>query len=140
MMRICKTSWAERSNFMSCCTIVLEVLLGPHDEEGVPFVDLEEFLEGVVATVEHVIRTRLVGNLAHPPGIVNRGLRGAEERWNGSLQIVRKWTFTPPFRFRNLAHQKTDAHVVALRLMGLQRNNQVAQTFAVAELAKYHDK
>lgn len=24
--------------------------------------------------------------------------------------------------------------------MGLQRNNQVAQAFAVAELAKYHDK
>lgn len=64
--------------------------------------DLEKFLEGVVATVEHVIRTRLVGNLAHHPGIVDRGLRDVEERWNGSLQIVKEMDLHASFPFSEL--------------------------------------
>ena len=163
--------------------------------------NLEELLEGVVAAVEHVIRTRFVGNLAHHLGIVDRGLRDVEESWNGSLQIVKEMDLHAAFPFSELGPPKDSqakryccrveridvpvqledvnhsfasglghhvegevfenpivpvlvdscqcrlgdrlgahTHVVALRLMGLQRNNQVAQTFAVAELAKYHDK
>ena len=82
--------------------LVLEVLLGPHDEEGIPLVDLEEFLEGIVAAIEHVIRTRLVGNLAHHLGIVDRGLRDMEERWNGSLQIVKEMNLYTTFPFSEL--------------------------------------
>lgn len=44
----------------------------------------EEFLEGVVAAVEHVIRTLLIGNLAHHLEIVGRDLRDMEERQHGS--------------------------------------------------------
>ena len=163
--------------------------------------NLEEFLEGVVAAVEHVIRTRLVGNLVHHLGIVNRGLRDMEERRHGSLQIVKEMDLHTAFPFSELGPPEDSqakryrcrveridvpvqledvnhsfasglghhvegelfenpivpvlidscqsrlgdrlgahAHVVALRLMGLQRNNQVSQTFTVAELAKYHDK
>lgn len=36
---------------------VLEVLLGSHDKEGACLVNLEEFREGVVGAVEHVVRT-----------------------------------------------------------------------------------
>ena len=163
--------------------------------------DLEEFLEGIVAAIEHVIRTRLVGNLAHHLGIVDRGLRDMEERWNGSLQIVKEMNLYTTFPFSELGPPEdrqaqryrcrveridfpvqledvnhsfatglghhvegevfenpivpvlvdscqsrlcdrlgAHTHVVALRLVGLQRDNQVSQTFAVAELAKYHDK
>ena len=37
--------------------LVLEVLLGPHDKEGARLVNLVKFREGVVASVEHVVRT-----------------------------------------------------------------------------------
>ncbi len=37
--------------------LVLEVLLGPHDKEGVLPVDLVKFHKGIVASVEHVVRT-----------------------------------------------------------------------------------
>lgn len=163
--------------------------------------NLEEFLEGIVTAVKHVIRSCLVGNLAHHLGIVHRSLRDVEERRHGGLQIVKEMDLHAAFPFSELCPPEdrqtqryccrveriditvqledvhhpfapglghhiegevfknpivpvlvdscqrrlgdglgAHAHVVALRLMSLQRNNQVAQAFAVAELAKYHDK
>ena len=82
--------------------LVLEVLLGPYDKEGVLPMDLVKFREGVVPSVEHVVRARLVRDHAHYSGVVHRCLRDMEERRHRSLQVVEEVYFHAAFPFAEL--------------------------------------
>ncbi len=76
-------------------------------------VDFSEFLEGIVTTIEYVVRACLIGYHLHCLGIVDRSSSDVVESWHLCLYVVKDMSLNTTFLLAELRppeHRQTERY------------------------------